>query len=346
MAAVVAAALQCGDPWIRESAVNASRFLPKVRPDLGGRIWRSLAAMSEDDFARERRRLTYAFQLASAFSEISKLIDRRARDNAQWRSRGRWIAGFFGFWRLGPVWLVLKVLPPKPSVEFEAAQLMMVQGDNLVDLELDKSIGIKGYRKSLSLTQGWRFLSYSIVLVILSTIYILYADDEASDYGHNTRVTELSVVVFFQCLVLFSLLASHHFSKRNYPLTIPNEIGNLTIKKKLYYLSKRDAQFVIVLLFLSLFLPIWSYLSFVFIGTGNYLSLPPILENLLLFGSVIFGAGGVIILLYNYFLAVSKHFKGVRSRNTDIERLEVVKNLDNGSRALVAEYFISFETSE
>ena len=87
----VAAALRRGDFWIRETAIDACRFLPNLSPGVVGHIWRCVAFMPEKDFLRDLERLRFSFRLSPSLHAVSVEIEKRAHDIRRWRMVGQWI---------------------------------------------------------------------------------------------------------------------------------------------------------------------------------------------------------------------------------------------------------------
>jgi hypothetical protein len=229
----LAVSLGHGDAWIRESAVNASRFLPKVRPDLAGRIWRSIASMEDEDFSREQTRLSYAFQLSSGFMEVAKLIEQRSWDNINWHRHGKWIAGIARFWHLIPYWFWREIFRGWPLDNKRAgsitAPLSGASGDDLTKLEWDKTSGLRGYRRVLATTRRWRLGATALFLILIGLI----AMDIWSSIGFFGlpylfaalvyRVMALWQYAIIITFVFAGLIVSPYFAERSYPLVVPGE---------------------------------------------------------------------------------------------------------------------------
>ena len=227
MPEVLGAALQNGNSWIRENAINASRYLPKPRPDLGGRIWRSIAGMPEDDFRREQRRLSYAFQLSSGLSGLRKLIKARANDIRDWRWIGVWIAVAVRFWHLLPVYIYNTLMLREPPAD----ALTTAEGKVLAELEHDKSSGLTGYRRLLASTQLWRDASLVIVLAMALIIYVevnkIVTDNSFGEqYALPAIVYAMEVWSDYFTPLAFlalSLWIAPFFAGRSYSLVFPGE---------------------------------------------------------------------------------------------------------------------------
>jgi len=86
----VIASLRHGDFWIRETAIDACRFLPSLPPNVVGHLWRCIAFLPENIFVKELHRLRFSFRLSPALEAVFGLIERRAYDIQSWR-RWRWI---------------------------------------------------------------------------------------------------------------------------------------------------------------------------------------------------------------------------------------------------------------
>jgi len=87
----IRAALRRGDFWIRETAIDACRFLPSVSLSVVGHIWRCIAFMPQTDFLRELDRLRFSFRLSPSLQQVSDRIEERATDIQRWNQVGWWI---------------------------------------------------------------------------------------------------------------------------------------------------------------------------------------------------------------------------------------------------------------
>jgi hypothetical protein len=341
------AALLNGDPWIRESAVNASRFLPKAHPALAGRIWRNIASMTDDEFERERTRLSYAFQLSSALSEISKLIKLKAQDSRNWRWFGRWIAGAARFWHLVPMYIYYELIIRRPPNEI--AILAGAEGKALVDLERDKSGGLSGYRKMLASTRYWRTASVVIFLVISGPIG-LEVWETVHGYGLGPSYWFAAVVYALESLPPYSPLAAFaaaslwiapYFAGRSYPLVLPGEFPRRPWKDCLGGAGRWRSWVEIFVLVLIV--------GGVFALIGTVAADSKWFNFLLLALAVASGVGFLAAIASAASRLINALVRWARDRNVltaDRERLERFASGDNSTRTLIGRHFMEFETEE
>ena len=80
----VALAVSQGGFWVRDTAIDACRFLPELSPAVRGSIWRILVVTDCRDFISDYARLKFSFGLSPPLREVSDLIDRRAEDIRRW----------------------------------------------------------------------------------------------------------------------------------------------------------------------------------------------------------------------------------------------------------------------
>jgi hypothetical protein len=80
----IALAVSRGDFWIRDTAIDACRFLPELPPSVRGSIWRVLVVTDHKDFIADYARLKFSFGLSPSLREVSDLIDSRADDIRRW----------------------------------------------------------------------------------------------------------------------------------------------------------------------------------------------------------------------------------------------------------------------
>jgi hypothetical protein len=336
---VLGAALRNGDPWIRESAVNASRFVPKVRPDLAGRIWRSIAVMPQKEFSRECERLSFAFQLSSGLSEISKLIKQRADDSRDWRRFGRWVAGAFRCWHLAPAYLWRQLVPSQSRREAEA--FITAEGKALADLDRDKTCGLDGYRKLLASSFLWYDASIAIFLILIwiigskvrEIVNELGQDYTFAAFGYV--VQEWLPFIAFPAFIAASLWIAPYFAERSYPLVVPGEAVPPILLTDRFSGLLRWARWA---LFSCWILPI-LYLS-------DKYNKP--------YGEYISGFFGIAFLIFVLSVAVSgavSLFKFLRAlvrthwlETIEADRLAVVTRADNSTRAQIAENFAALQT--
>ena len=351
---VLAAALQSGDPWIRESSVNASQFLPKVRPDLAGQIWRCIAAMPEDEFHRERTRLTYAFQLASGLIDIGALIRRRVEDDRDWRWFGKWIAGTAQFWRLIPIIIWRELLLRRPNDELRP--LITAQGEALADLERDKSAGLAGYRKVLAVKRWWPLAGLAVVLAAAGFIWINVMElSNSYHFGHNYAFPAFIFILEEYCLplALAGLIAASVwigplFAQRNYQLIVPNE-----------HIPKRDWKSSLRKWFgligsLLMLLMAGPLIALFFQGSSWMLRFffrqetAKIVEIYALYGFLTIAALSAILLIFSFASILLKFIiqwmVERRKISQDQKQYEVLTNSDNSTRKAIAENFSRFQT--
>lgn len=347
---ILDAALRNGDPWIRESAVNASRFLPKVKPNLAGRIWRSIAAMPADEFRREYNRLCYAFDLASGLSDVARPIRLRGRDDRDWRWIGRWIAAGFASWYLPLVLIVRAARLRHPGNELAA---IATTGDkDLVKLEDDGRSGLSGYRKVLaspwSAPAGIGILALLAEIVGLRVYYVRNASDFGPGYTFAAVIYVLeawSAYVIPLVFMAVSLLIASYFAGRNYPLILPGE----DIQRHTWRSLAGELRDVFNLRTIAVAGPLLA---------TAYGSIP-LLEYTV--GSELYLKGFFWIAMVSVPIAIigllvrigakaiSTVERWVRDRKVlaaDGVRLETLTNGDNNTRALIFEHFMAFQTAE
>jgi hypothetical protein len=353
---VLGAALQNGDPWIRESAVNASRFLPKVRPDLAGRIWRSIASMPDEEFGRERKRLSYAFQLASGLSEIGKLIKLRAEDNRNWRWYGLWIASAARFWHLVPVYFWRELMLRHPSDEL--AMLTAAEGNALADLEHDKTSGLSGYRKVLASTRLWRDASVAMFLAIAAIsgwemLRVIYDDGFGPSYSFAAVIYAFeawSLYFLPTAFVATSLWIAPYFAGRSYPLTLPGEdIPRRTWNDRLGgvrrwgYWAFGAIVAIVFAIGLALVVGGVEWLLAHFAGSAWAATI----NGYVVSGwGILVGASLAVSALAGLIDILVRWARDRKVLATDRERLEAFKSADNSTRALIAAHFEEFQTEK
>ena len=322
--------------------MNASRFLPKVRPDLAGRIWRGIAVMPQKDFSRECERLSFAFQLSSGLSEISKLIKQRADDSRDWRRFGRWIAGAFRCWHLAPVYLWRQLVPSQSRRD--AKVFMTAEGKALADLDRDKTCGLDGYRKLLASSYLWYDASIAIFLMLATGIGLRVREViNDNEFGPSYAFAAFVYVVqdwlpfiIPPALIAASLWIAPYFAERSYPLVVPGEaVPPALLTDRLSGLLRwaRWALQVSPFLFIPYLLK-----TFVPKSYGEYVAA---------FFGIIFL---IFILCITVFGAVSL-FKFLRSwvrahrlEATEADRWAAVTRADNSTRARIAENFAALQT--
>jgi hypothetical protein len=339
---VLGAALRNGDPWIRESAVNASRFLPKVRPDLAGPIWRSIAVMPQKDFSRECERLSFAFQLSSGLSEIGKLIKQRADDSRDWRRFGRWIAGAFRCWHLAPVYLWRQLVPSESRRDAKA--FITADGKALADLDRDKTCGLDGYRKLLASSYLWYDASIAIFLLLATVIgfrvsEVINDDEFGLSYAFAAFchvVQEWLLFIILPALIAASLWIAPYFAGRSYPLVVPGEaVPPALLTDRFSGLLRWASWGLPNLLFLLM-----MYLLHEFAPKR--------------YGDYAQGFFGILFLIFILSLPVSgavSLFKFLRAwvrahrlEATEADRLAAFTHADNSTRARIAENFAALQT--
>jgi hypothetical protein len=80
----IALAVSRGDFWVRDTAIDACRFLPELPPSVRGSIWRLLVITNRKTFIADYARLKFSFGLSPSLREVSDLIDKRAEDIQRW----------------------------------------------------------------------------------------------------------------------------------------------------------------------------------------------------------------------------------------------------------------------
>jgi hypothetical protein len=336
---VLLAALRNGDPWIRESAVNASRFLAKVRPDLAGRIWRCVAAMPEGDFRQESERLSYAFQLSSGLIEIGRLIKRRADDSRDWRLFGRWIAGIFRCWHLAPAYVWRQLMPDKSR--YEAGAFMNAEGKELADLDHDKTSGLDGYRKVLASTRLWCDASIAIFIMIAGVIGIeVYHIRDDSEFGPNYTFAAVgyalqkwSGLIAPAAYVAASLWIAPYFAGRSYPLVVPGE--EVPSRSYLNWFGGllRWGRW-----------SLWLMPGFIIAFIGNYIGYNEYFGIAMTVFSILFWLSLLAVVINSIYKVLRGSVQTRRLELAENELFAAFTRADNSTRARIAEFFSAFQT--
>jgi hypothetical protein len=117
----IVAALRHGDFWIRETAIDACRFLTSLPPNVVGHLWRCIAFLPEGTFIKELQRLRFSFRLSPALVEVFGLIELRATDIQRWQ-QWKWIPATVARLPVVPfllcwLWLEHHLTPTKEKIE-------------------------------------------------------------------------------------------------------------------------------------------------------------------------------------------------------------------------------------
>jgi hypothetical protein len=259
----VVAALKHGDFWIRETAIDACRFLPTLPPNVVGHIWRCVAFMPDEVFMRELQRLRFSFRLSPGLHEVAGLIEARTRDIQSW-NRWAWLPAtllrlpFVIFWligrfvanllrssRLGYTGESAKRGSGEP-VKFYISNPEMFRTHNLPSfkssinsqfglwlsaINRDRSYGLPAYRAFLA--------SNTVVLLVISgqtawsaVRFRIPSLEEATRWvtapleakqAFNEILTANGKAALTSLLVLIGIVLSPFFAHRTYPLTIHGE---------------------------------------------------------------------------------------------------------------------------
>jgi hypothetical protein len=117
----IVAALRHGDFWIRETAIDACRFLTSLPPNVVGHLWRCIAFLPEGTFIKELQRLRFSFRQSPALVEVFGLIELRATDIQRWQ-QWKWIPATVARLPVVPfllcwLWLEHHLTPTKEKIE-------------------------------------------------------------------------------------------------------------------------------------------------------------------------------------------------------------------------------------